>query len=82
MNYKLTKHAQEAMEKRRISREWLEHALLQPEWIEPDPVDPALEHRLSAIEEFEGRVLRVIVNVNADPPRVITVYFDRRRKRP
>jgi len=38
-----------------------------------------LEHRLAAIPEFGNRVLRVIVNTSAIPPRVITAYFDRRR---
>jgi hypothetical protein len=38
-----------------------------------DPVDPVLEHRLGCIDEYGGRVLRVIVNSNVDPLRVITV---------
>lgn len=42
-----------------------------------DPLDSELEHRLSKIDEFEGRVLRVIVNPNVDPIRVITAFFDR-----
>ena len=53
-----------------------------PQWTEPDPVDAALEHRLDAIPEFGNRVLRVIVNIAATPPRVITAYFDRRRTKP
>jgi len=80
MDYQLTQHAQDALEKRRIPRKWMEKALFSPEWTEPDSIDGDLEHRLAAIEEFQGRILRVIVNVAVDPPRVITVYFDRRRK--
>lgn len=67
------------MEKRRIPREWMERALYSPKLREQDPVDPDLEHRLVEIPEFEGRVLRVVVNVAVAPPRVITVHFDRRR---
>ncbi|HUT51797.1 MAG TPA: DUF4258 domain-containing protein [bacterium] len=82
MDYQLTLHAEDALEKRRIPREWMERVLSSPESSEPDSIDPELEHRLAPIEEFEGRILRVIVNTAAVPPRVITVYFDRRRKRP
>jgi hypothetical protein len=80
MDYQLTKHAEDALEKRRIPREWMERVLFSPEWTEPDSLAAGLEHRLAPIGEFQGRILRVIVNVAVDPPRVITVYFDRRRK--
>jgi len=60
----------------------VERVLEGPQWTEPDPVDAALEHRLDAIPEFGNRVLRVIVNIAATPPRVITAYFDRRRTKP
>ncbi len=77
--YVLTKHAKEVMEKRQIQLEWVEHVLFAPELIEPDSIDPELEHRLAHIAEFGGRVLRVIVNTRAIPARVVTVFFDRRR---
>jgi hypothetical protein len=79
MNYHLTEHARDALEKRRIPLEWLERALGAPEWTEKDLIDRDLEHRLARIPEFGGRVLRVIANVNATPPRIVTVYFDRKR---
>jgi uncharacterized DUF497 family protein len=79
MDYRLTQHARDALEKRQIAVAWVERVLARPEWTEPDPVDAAVEHRLAAIPEFENRVLRVIVNTSAAPPRVITAYFDRRR---
>jgi hypothetical protein len=40
-------------------------------------MDSDLEHRLGKIDEFEGRVLRVIVNPQLEPIRVITAFFDR-----
>jgi uncharacterized DUF497 family protein len=79
MDYRLTQHARDALEKRQIAVAWLERVLARPEWTEPDPVDAALEHRLAAIPELGNRVLRVVVNTSASPPRVITAYFDRRR---
>ena len=79
MEYHLTEHAHDALEKRRIRLEWMEETITAPEWIEKDEIDAELEHRLARISEFDGRVLRVIVNVKAAPPRIVTAYFDRRR---
>jgi hypothetical protein len=70
------------MEKRRIRDAWLEQALTAPESTETDAVDPDLEHRLARIDEFGGRVLRVIVNHKRTPPCVVTAFFDRRRTLP
>jgi hypothetical protein len=80
MVYHLTTHARDALEKRQIPLEWMERTLDSPEWIERDSMDMELEHRLSRIPEFNGRVLRVIVNNKTNPLRIVTVYFDRRRK--
>ena len=68
MDYYLTQHAADVLEVRRIPTEWMER------------VDADLQHRLGRIRESENRVLRVIVNPTATPPRIVTVYFDRRRK--
>ena len=35
-------------------------------------------HYTKAIRERGGRILRVVVNTDAQPNRVITVFFDRR----
>ncbi|HXF08749.1 MAG TPA: DUF4258 domain-containing protein [Candidatus Acidoferrales bacterium] len=78
MNYELTVHASESLRKRaNIRRDWLERVMAQPQLVHPDLVDSELEHRMGRIDEFEGRVLRVIVNPKVDPVRVITVFFDR-----
>lgn len=82
MQYVLTEHARDVLEKRRIETAWVERALTAPEATEADPVDPELEHRLARIPEFGHRVLRVIVNVGRTPPRVVTAFFDRRRSEP
>ncbi len=82
MEYILTEHAREALEKRQILLAWMERALTTPEVTEADPVDPQLEHRLARIPEFGNRVLRVIVNAERNPPHVVTAFFDRRRTLP
>ena len=79
MVYHLTEHARDALAKRRVPLEWMERTLAAPEWTEKDSMDEDLEHRLARIPEFGGRVLRVIVNIKAATPRIVTVYFDRRR---
>ncbi|MGQ0694987.1 MAG: DUF4258 domain-containing protein [Nitrospiraceae bacterium] len=56
MQYVLTVHAADALEKRRIQREWLEHVLNAPNRTMPDPIDPALEHRLAIVPEHDNRV--------------------------
>jgi len=45
VDYELTEHARESRRKRSVIQEsWLEQALTQPQRIEPDKVDPELEH--------------------------------------
>ena len=80
MKYHLTQHAQDVMKEREILTNWLEQVLENPEWTEPDKANPNLEHRLGRIVEYDSRILRVVINPQVDPVRVITVYFDRSLK--
>ena len=77
IDYVLTKHARDAMDKRKISVAWLEQTLAEPRKCETDSIDPVLEHRLAVISENDNRVLRVIVNTQTKPVRVVTLFFDR-----
>jgi len=78
MNYALSKHAKKVLAEREIQLEWLERTLREPVLRRPDPDDSSLERRYWwAIPEFEGRVLRVLVNVAIEPVRVVSVFFDR-----
>jgi len=78
LTFKLTHHAEDALVKRKIRKEWLEHVLASPQRVEPDATNPILEHRLAVISEFENRVLRVIINPHTNPIQIITAFFDRR----
>jgi hypothetical protein len=82
MAYELTEHARDSLEKRKIELSWVEKTIAAPEAVEPDPVDPDLEHRLARIPDWGNRVLRVIVNRSATPLRIVTAFFDRRRTIP
>ncbi|MCP9471974.1 MAG: DUF4258 domain-containing protein [Nitrospira sp.] len=80
--YELSEHARESWRKRPVIRmEWIEEVLRQPQLVEKDSVDAELEHRLGRIQEYDGRVLRVIVKKNTTPLRIITFYFDRKMRR-
>jgi uncharacterized DUF497 family protein len=68
------------IEERQIQLEWLERTLAKPGLIEPDAADSALESRFAKIPEFGDRVLRVVVNTQVVPERVVSVYFDRKMK--
>lgn len=53
---------------------------MSPALIEASPTDPELESRLAKIPEYGDRVLRVVVNTQVVPERVVSVYFDRKMK--
>jgi hypothetical protein len=80
VKYELSQHARDSIAEREIRLGWIERVLAAPTRRQPDRRDPALEHRLGVIDEFGGRVLRVVVNLSVIPIRVVTVYFDRKLK--
>ncbi|MYB09107.1 MAG: DUF4258 domain-containing protein [Acidimicrobiia bacterium] len=70
-------HAQHVMAERGISSEWVERAVATPERRARDPHDEAVERFYIRVPERSGRVLRVAVNTDADPWRVVSAFFDR-----
>jgi hypothetical protein len=62
---------------RRIEVAWVERKVEVPEAIEPDRVDPRLEHCLRHLPEYGNRVLRVVADRAGDPAQVVTAFFDR-----
>ena len=63
--------------------EWVEQVVAAPALRSPDPNDPAVERFFGRIAERGGRTLRVVVNTNVAPWRVVNVFFDRNmRKKP
>jgi hypothetical protein len=45
-----------------------------------DRSDPTLMHAFGRIAERDDRVLHVVYNASVNPPRIVTVYFDRRQR--
>ena len=80
MTMKWTQHAQDVFSKRKIPASWIDRAIAAPELTYRDEIDPGLTHYLKTIPEFGNRVLRVIMNTEADPQRLVTFYFDRKMK--
>ena len=74
---KLTRHAVDAMAERMIPAEWVQRVVAEPSLRVPDPHDPDVERFFRCIPEKDNRVLRVAVNTNVAPWRVVIVFFDR-----
>ena len=72
-----TEHALNAMAEREVSPDWVRQAVAAPDLRAPNPNDPDSEFFFRRALEQGDRVLRVVVNTNAAPWRVVTVYFDR-----
>jgi uncharacterized DUF497 family protein len=77
----LTAHARVRLQDRHIDTKWIEEAILDPDWTEVDPRDPAVERRFRAIPQFSGRVLRVACVETDSSIRVISAMFDRNARR-
>jgi hypothetical protein len=78
----LTRHARDAVEEREIDPTWIERTAREPEWAQPDPRRPGVQRRFRAIPEYGHRVLRAACYETETEIRILTVFFDRRAKRP
>jgi hypothetical protein len=76
-----TQHAATVLLERGIAISWVERVLNLPDWRERDTTDPSLTSAFKTIEEFGGRILRVVYDEARNERRVVTAYFDRTRQR-
>ncbi len=79
LDYVFSEHAYDMLRERNIQESWVRSAIEEPDKKETMP-DGAI-HYVKCIEEFEGRYLRVIVNPNVEPEKIVTLLFNRRPKR-
>ena len=79
-DFVLTAHARVVITERQIQIEWVKRVFSHPEKVEIDSEDQALRHALRRIEEYGGRILRVIYNDTTVPKPIVTVYFDRTQR--
>ena len=78
--FELSAHARDMIAERRIPEEWIWRTLQSPDRVELGADDN--QHYFKAIDEYANRVLRVLVNEHLEPHRIVTVFFDRRQRRP
>lgn len=69
-------HARQMLVERQISEGWVERTVNSPD--RTIRTADGNTHYLKAIDENEGRILRVVVNPSVEPARVVTLFFDRR----
>lgn len=61
---------------RQIQYEWVDETLTSPDKIEER--EDGTRHYMKRFDDHDGRWLRVITNVTAEPHKAVTVFFDRR----
>lgn len=64
------------IKERLITEEWVWRAIDFPDRCESGA--DGNQHYMRIIEEYGNRWLHVVVNQFTNPPRVVTVFFDRR----
>jgi hypothetical protein len=64
------------LKERDIHTDWVERTAQDPDLTEEH--GDGTRHYLKRISEHGNRWLRVVVNVAQQPPRCVTVFFDRR----
>lgn len=79
MEFEYSKHALEMAREREINQDWVESTLRNP--IRVERKNDGTKHYIKPIEEFGSRYLRVIINCNVTPHRIVTFYLDRRLRR-
>jgi hypothetical protein len=75
-DFEFSSHALSMLQERSIPEEWLWRAINSPDRIEEGT--DGNTHYIKFIQEYGGRVLRVVVNSHVTPKRIVTVFFDRR----
>ncbi len=79
MKFEFSKHAKAMIKERNITEEWVWNALLAPMYKDFRPDNNI--HYFKSIPKQDGKVLHVVVTPNTKPPKFVTAFFDRRRKK-
>lgn len=78
IEYEFSEHAYDMLKERNIKEAWVKLTMEAPEKREEHG---GTVHYVRAIEEYGERYLRIIVNPDVKPQRIITLFFDRRLRR-
>lgn len=71
-----TKHFKSMLEERSIQQEWVDKGINEPEEVEEH--EDGTRHFLRRIEEHGNRWLRVVINIQVQPNKAVTAFFNRR----
>lgn len=78
VDYEFSEHAYDMLKERNVREAWVKLTMEAPEKQERHG---GMVHYVRAIGEYEGRYLRVVVNPDVKPQRIVTRFFDRRLRR-
>ncbi len=81
MNIIFSQHAEDMLTERALMRAWIERTISDPDWTELDPHNPERIRSFRAIPERDMRMLRVVHVRDDETYRVVTAFFDRKRRR-
>lgn len=73
-----TTHARDMLKEREISEQWVLDTIRLPD--EKTLKSDGNVHYFKSLPERENRILHVVVNENAEPSRIVTLFLDRRRR--
>ncbi len=76
LEYEFSERAYNMMKERNIQQAWVQLAIENPE--KKELKDDGTLHYIPASEQYGGRYLRVVVNPDVRPKRIVTFFFDRR----
>lgn len=74
--YEFSEHAYEMLKERNIKEKWVKSTIENPD--KKELKSDGTVHYIKEITEYGHRYLRVVVNPDPAPQRIITLFFDRR----
>lgn len=75
LKYRLTEHARFEMERRGITEDEIARVLSTPEQVEMVRTGRAVyQSRMVVDEQAQGCLLRVFVDIDREPPEIVTAY--------
>ena len=77
-----TLHAETVLRQRELAKAWVERTTREPEWRSADPGEALAERRFRSVPERGDRVMRVVCVETDVEIRIISVFLDRRARRP
>ena len=77
-NFRISIHSKAVIQERKIELDWIETAIINPE--KTILGDDGNMHYIKTINAFDNRKLRIVVNHSYKPPKIVTIFFDRRLK--